>query len=250
MRVPDAEVARILSALGMRVEAIADGWRVTPPSRRFDIEIEEDLIEEVVRVHGYERVPTRAPSGELRLSLRPEAEVAPARLRAQLAARDYREAICYSFVARELLEHWSLADGVVPLANPLSADLAVMRTSLLPGLVQALRHNRHRQQERVRLFETGLVFSKVDGELRQQARVAAVANGRALAESWAAGKRELDFFDAKGDLASVLTLSGASRKVEFKPATKPWLHPGRSAELVLDGTPAGVVGALHPRLLK
>jgi len=250
MHVAEADVERIQRALGMHVDVVADGWQVTPPSRRFDIAIEEDLIEEVVRVHGYERVPTRAPSGELRLSLRPEAELAPTRLRAQLAARDYREAICYSFVARELLEYWSLADGSVPLANPLSADLAVMRTSLLPGLVQAIRHNLNRQQERVRLFETGLVFGKQDGELRQLPRLAAAACGRAAAESWSTGKRELDFFDMKADLESVLVLATAERKIEFRTASQPWLHPGRSAEFVIDGKPAGLICALHPRLLK
>ena len=250
MSVPDAEVTRILGALGMRVEGVADGWQVTPPSRRFDIAIEEDLIEEVVRVHGYERVPTRAPSGELRLSLRPEAELAPTRLGAQLAARDYREAICYSFVARELLEHWSLADGAVPLANPLSADLGIMRTSLLPGLVQAIRHNLHRQQERVRLFETGLVFANTGNELRQVPRLAAAACGRAATESWAADKRELDFYDVKADLESVLTLAAGHAAIEFRAISLPWLHPGRSAEIMLDGKAAGFVGALHPRLLK
>jgi phenylalanyl-tRNA synthetase beta chain len=250
LHVDDAEVARILSALGMHVDAIADGWQVTPPSRRFDIEIEEDLIEEVVRVYGYERVPTRAPSGELRLNLRPEAELAPARLRAQLAARDYREAICYSFVANELLEHWSLSDGAVPLANPLSADLAIMRTSLLPGLVQAIRYNLHRQQPRVRLFETGLVFNNASSELQQVPRIAAVACGRAAAESWAVDKRELDFYDIKADIESVLMLAGGRSNVEFQAAAVPWLHPGRSAEIRLDNQFAGWVGALHPRLLK
>ena len=249
MRVADAEVARILSALGMRVDAIADGWQVTPPTRRFDIEIEEDLIEEVVRVHGYERVPTRAPSGELRLNLRAEAALAPARLRAQLAARDYREAICYSFVARELLEQWSLADSAVSLANPLSADLAVMRTSLLPGLVQAIRHNLNRQQERVRLFETGLVFSN-PADLSQVPRLAGAACGRAAAESWSADKRELDFYDIKADLESVLALAGHGGAVQFRATSAPWLHPGRSAEIVIGGNTAGHIGALHPRLLK
>jgi phenylalanyl-tRNA synthetase beta chain len=250
MRVPDAEVTRILTALGMRVDTVADGWQVTPPSRRFDIAIEEDLIEEVVRVHGYDRVPTRAPSGELRLDLRAEAELAPARLCAQLAARDYREAICYSFVARELLELWSLGDGAVPLANPLSADLAVMRTSLLPGLGQALRHNLHRQQERVRLFESGLVFNNAGGVLQQVPRIGAVACGRAAAESWAVDKRELDFYDIKADFESVIALSGRKAGIEFRSANVAWLHPGRSAEVVLDGNVAGHVGALHPRLLK
>jgi len=250
MRVADAEVDRILRALGMRVEPNADGWQVLAPSRRFDIEIEEDLIEEVVRVHGYERVPTHAPSGELRLSLRAEAQIAGTRLRAQLAARGYREAICYSFVAAELLQRWSLDEGGVALANPLSADLAVMRTSLLPGLVEALKRNRNRQQERVRLFESGLVFSNTGGELRQVGHLAGVACGRADAESWASGKRELDFFDIKGDVESVLALAGHRANLAFRPLAPAWLHPGRSAEILLGTTPVGSVGCLHPRLLK
>ena len=250
MRVADAEVERILRALGMRVDANADGWQVLAPPRRFDIEIEEDLIEEVVRVHGYERVPTHPPSGELRLALRAEAQVAGTRLRAQLAARGYREAICYSFVAPELLQRWSLEQGAVALANPLSADLAVMRTSLLPGLVEALRRNRNRQAERVRLFESGLVFNSGGGELRQVPRLAAVACGRAEQESWSSGKRELDFFDIKGDVESVLKLAGRRANVAFRPLDAGWLHPGRSAEIVLENKPIGVLGCLHPRLLK
>ncbi len=251
MRVDDAEVERILGALGIRVTAEADGWQVVPPSRRFDIAIEEDLIEEVVRVHGYERVPTRAPSGELRLMLCPEAEVAPRRLRAQLAARGYHEAVSYSFVAPELLERWSCADGAEVLANPLSTDLAVMRTSLLPGLVEALRHNLNRQQERVRLFELGRVFHRDAEGPRETVRVALVACGRAAAESWAApDKRGVDFFDVKGDIESLVALGGHRADVRFAPLDRPALHPGRSAAVLIDGREAGVLGSLHPRLLK
>jgi phenylalanyl-tRNA synthetase beta chain len=249
MSVADDQVVAILRALGMRVESAPDGWRVTAPSRRFDIAIEEDLIEEVVRVHGYERVPMRSPSGELRLGLRPEAEVAPTRQGAQLAARGYRGAICYSFVARELLQRWSLDKGAVALANPLSADLAVMRTSLLPGLVEALKHNLNRQQERVRLFESGLVFSQKGAELCQDAHLAIVACGRALPESWSSDKRELDFFDVKADIGSVLALAGNAESLAFGATERPYLHPGRSAEMLLGGQVIGVVGGLHPRLL-
>ncbi len=250
MSVADAEVERILRALGMRVDTVADGWLATPPSRRFDIAIEEDLIEEIARVHGYERVPTHAPSGELRLALRSEAQVAPVRVRAQLAARGYREAICYSFVARDLLRCWSMEEAAVALANPLSADLGVMRTSLLPGLIEALKRNLNRQQERVRLFETGLVFTQRASELKQVPRLAAVACGRAMPESWTGDKRQLDFYDLKADLDTTLALGGRRGQIEFLPAGEAWLHPGRSAEVRIDGVSAGVVGSLHPRLLK
>lgn len=252
LAVPDAEVERILRALGMDVAADADGWIATPPSRRFDIEVEEDLIEEIARVHGYERVPTRAPSGQLKLGLPSEANVAPARIRAQLAARDYREAICYSFVAKDQLACWSREAGALALANPLSVDLAVMRTSLLPGLVEALKHNLHRQQERVRLFELGRVFvAAADGGAPvETVRLAAIACGRATAENWNAERRDVDFHDVKGDLESVLALRGLVGDVEFQPLDRPDFHPGRSAEIVIGGIRAGVIGSLHPRLSK
>ncbi len=248
--VADAEVERILTALDMNVERTSDGWKATPPTRRFDIEIEEDLIEEVARIHGYDNVPTHAPSGELALHLRPEKEVSTARLNSQLASSGYREAICYSFVAPELLEKWSLADGAVALANPLSADLAVMRTSLLPGLVEILKSNRNRQQERVRLFETGLIFNNAGGELKQTPNIAAVACGRAQPESWTGDKRVVDFYDLKADVEDLLGLASGKRAVEYRPSNRAYLHPGRSAEVIVDGKSIGIVGGLHPRLLK
>lgn len=249
MDVADVEVERILRALGMAVVATDAGWSVTPPARRFDIEIEEDLIEEVVRVHGYERVPTRAPSGQLRLRLPPEAQVPADRVRTQLVASGYYEAVCYSFVAREWLQRWTREDGAVALANPLSADLAVMRTSLLPGLVEALKHNANRQQERIRLFEIARVFHAGGDAPRETRRVAAVACGRAQPEHWVGEKRAVDFFDIKADLESLIGLAGG-RRAEFNPIERPDFHPGRSAEVRVDGVVLGQVGALHPRLLK
>jgi phenylalanyl-tRNA synthetase beta chain len=248
--VSDTEVERILSALDMNVERTSDGWKATPPSRRFDIDIEEDLIEEVARIHGYDNVPTHPPSGELALHLRPENEVAMSRLNSQLASSGYREAICYSFIAPELLEKWSLSDGAVALSNPLSADLAVMRTSLLPGLIEVLKTNRNRQQERVRLFETGLIFNNAGGALAQTPNIAAVACGRAAPESWTGDKRTVDFYDIKADVENVLALGGGKRAIEYRPSGRAWLHPGRSAEVVVDGKSIGIVGGLHPRLLK
>ncbi|MEO8673860.1 MAG: phenylalanine--tRNA ligase subunit beta [Tahibacter sp.] len=250
MPVPDAEVERILRALGMQVVDIDSGWQVTAPSRRFDIDIEEDLIEEVIRVHGYERVPTRAPSGQLKLGLPPEATISAQRLRTQMVARGYFEAVCYSFVARDWLAAWSREPGAVALSNPLSADLAVMRTSLLPGLTQALLHNRNRQQERVRLFELARVFHTGDEGPVETSRIAAVVCGRSAPEDWTGDKRSVDYFDIKADLESLLGLAGRQRNLTFQPSNRPEFHPGRHAEVILDGRPIGFVGALHPRLLK
>ncbi|MEO8742481.1 MAG: phenylalanine--tRNA ligase subunit beta, partial [Lysobacteraceae bacterium] len=219
--VADSEVERILRALGMAVEVCEDGWDVTAPSRRFDIEIEEDLIEEIARIHGYEAIPTAMPSGEIRVAAVSETCVPESDMRRQLAARDYREAITYAFVDASLLATWSLDAGAVALANPLSAELGVMRTALLPGLVQALRHNAARQQSRVRLFELGRVFSIAgnapDAAPVETLRVAAACCGNASAEQWGQPVRALDFYDLKADLESLAALGGANTALCYQP---------------------------------
>lgn len=249
--VADAEVTRILAALGMQVEAAGDGWIATPPSRRFDIAIEEDLIEEVARIHGYEKIPDHAPSGELAGPSLREDRVALGLAREQLAARGYLEAITYAFVAREQLVDWGLDEGVIALANPLSADLSVMRTSLLPGLVAALAANSSRQQARVRLFEVGRAYHAAADAPRETARVAAVASGGAFAEQWGEAVRPLDYFDVKGDLESLLALAGTEAgSFTFSAGGPGWLHPGRAATVLREGTVVGHLGALHPQLQK
>lgn len=259
MTVDDAEVVRILAALGMDVEATDAGWHVIVPTRRFDITLEEDLIEEVARIHGYDRVPSRLPQGSAVPPRADETRVPLASLSAALRARDLCEAICFSFVDADLLAGWGLEDGglqssTVALANPLSRELAVMRPSLLPGLVQALTRNLVRQQTRVRLFETGRVFhapAVVGDAPRETERVAWVVTGSRAADAWANGREPVDFADIKGDLESLARLSGAS--LAFRPARVAWLHPGRSAEVWREdtsGTPErlGWLGELHPRL--
>ena len=253
LQVADAEVERILRALGLTVDGVADGWEVTPPTRRFDIAIEEDLIEEIARILGYERIPTTLPSGASRLVAPTEARVDEATLRRQLAARDFLEAINYAFVDADLLEQWQLTRDAVPLANPLSAELGVMRTSLLPGLVAALGRNAARQQSRLRLFELGNVFhAAADGgaPLHTQ-RMAAVACGDATGEQWGANARVVGFHDLKGDLESLAAASRAT--LLFRASAPAWAHPGRSADVFrvgADGSEVrlGWIGQLHPRL--
>ena len=246
--VADAEVERILRALGMQVAATADGWSVLPPTRRFDIALEEDLIEEVARIHGYDAIPTTTPAGQIRLAAPPEGRVADAVLRRQLTGRDYLEAINYAFVDGELLAAWQLQEGAVALANPLSGELGVMRTSLLPGLVAALGRNRARQQPRVRLFELGRVFHLTAAAPLETPRIAAVACGRQAAEQWTADDREVDFYDLKADVEALLALADAT--AEFRPDASPFGHPGRSASVWRDGQRIGWVGHLHPGLAK
>ena len=254
LQVPDERVQRILVALGLAVEACAEGWQVTAPSRRFDIAIEEDLIEEVARIHGYDTIPTTLPSGASRLAAPSEARIDGGDVRRHLATRDYLEAINYAFVDAALLESWAAMDDAVMIANPLSAELGVMRTSLLPGLVSALGRNVARQQSRVRLFETGNVFTAVDGEppLHTQ-RVAAVACGDALAEQWSGQSRAVGFHELKGDLESLAALSGA--ELVYHAVAAPWAHPGRCAQVSRSSDSGameslGWIGQLHPRLLQ
>ncbi|MEO7148682.1 MAG: phenylalanine--tRNA ligase subunit beta [Rhodanobacteraceae bacterium] len=252
--IDDAQVTQILSALGMKVESQKEGWSVTPSGRRFDLEREEDLIEELARIHGYDRIPTRLPAGAPPAPSDEESRLPGSALRQQLAARDYHEAVCYAFVDAQRLRLWQLDAGAVSLANPLSAEMAVMRTSLLPGLVDALCANRHRQQARVRLFEIGRSFhgngNGQDAPVEID-RIAAVACGAAHAEQWSEPARALDFFDLKGDLESVIALTAASRTWSFDQNDLPsWLHPGRGARVLRDGVAVGAIGALHPALLR
>jgi phenylalanyl-tRNA synthetase beta chain len=250
VEVADAEVARILAALGMQVTATADGWQVVAPSSRFDIEREEDLIEEVARIFGYDNIPTATPAGALALAAEPEARIGELALREQLAARGYHEAVNLSFVPAELLARWGLGGQGVPLANPLSADLAVMRPSLLPGLVEALRHNRARQQERVRLFEVARVFAAGNPPVETPS-LAIAAGGAARAEQWGEPARPLDFFDLKGELDALIAWGGEPQRWSLRTDELPrWLHPGRSARVLRDGATVGHLGALHPQLAR
>jgi phenylalanyl-tRNA synthetase beta chain len=253
IEIPDIEVERILETLGMQVERTGDGWRATPPSRRFDIAIEEDLIEEVARIHGYDRIPVKAPAGDLAPSLPSESRLADGLIRRTLTARGWQEAITFAFVDRQLLETWQLADRAIPLANPLSADLGVMRTSQLPGLVQALAYNRARQQDRVRLFELGRSFhARGEGEAPLEIdRLTLAVCGPANEEHWGQRRRPVDFHDLKGDLQTLIALGGDADRWVFEAASDlRALHPGRAARVSVDGKAVGFIGALHPSLLK
>jgi phenylalanyl-tRNA synthetase beta chain len=181
----------------------------------------------------------------------PEAKLGASAFRAQLAARDYVEAVCFAFLDARTLKQWKLDEGAVPLANPLSAELGVMRTSLLPGLVSALIANRRRQQERVRLFEIGNVFAAGKDAPVETARIAGVAVGTAFAEQWGeTPRRPLDFFDLKGDVESMLALTRSAHEFRWEPGGPEWLHPGQSATVFRGERRVGSAGALHPDLVR
>ena len=250
--IDDAEVERILRALGMEVAATGEGWQVTAPSRRFDIAIEEDLIEELARIHGYERIPTTLPGGASRVAMPSETRLEELSVRRQLLARELQETINFAFVDAQLLQQWQLQDNLVPLANPLSAELAVMRPALLPGLVATLGRNVARQAGRVRLFEIGRAFAAQSGQgapapLETQ-RVAVAVCGDADAEQWGVQARRVDFHDLKGDLEALAAASGA--QLSFEPSREPFGHPARSADVYRGDTRLGWIGQIHPRLAK
>ncbi len=252
MAIADAEIERILTALDMRLAREQGAWIVVPPSRRFDIECEEDLIEEIARIHGYDRIPVSLPVVGSRVVTEPETRVGDSMFRDALCASDYLQAIHYAFVSSASLEVWGLQDAAVPLANPLSAEFAVMRTSLLPGLAASVQANRNRQQSRVRLFELGRTFQQgSDGEAPTEIEsLAGMMVGTVQPEHWHQPLRNVDFYDIKGDVETLLALTGESGRYRFEHDHLPlWLHPGRGARLLADGRSIGALGALHPQLL-
>lgn len=246
-----SEIEALLTGLGLGVEASGEAqWSVEVPSHRFDISLEVDLIEELARLYGYNRLPVRYPQARLAPQASPEARSDLPDLRRLLVARGYQEAITYSFIDPKLFELFS--PGVEPLllANPISTDMAAMRASLWPGLVKALQHNLNRQQDRVRLFESGLRFvGQLDG-LKQEPMLAGVVCGSRLPEGWAQGRETVDFFDVKADVEAVLGFAGALDAFTFVPGQHPALHPGQTARIERDGQEVGYLGALHPELVK
>lgn len=242
------DIEDMLARLGMEVITRESGqhWTVIAPRHRFDISIEQDLIEELARLYGYDRLPTRSPQGALQVAATPEAQLDIGRIRRALVARGYQEVVTYSFVDPELQQLLDPAHPPLALANPISADMAVMRTTLWAGLISTARFNLNRQQDRLRLFETGLRFVPGEDGLRQEPFLAGLLYGNVLPEGWTNPARKVDFFDAKGDLEALLALTGRDFRVE--PGSNPALHPGQSAVVLHAGHPVGALGALHPRI--
>ncbi|NRB58196.1 MAG: phenylalanine--tRNA ligase subunit beta [Salinicola sp.] len=248
VRLADEEIQRIFRSLGMTSSVSGQTWHVQVPSWRFDVSIEEDLIEELARIHGYNRLPATRPEARLKLAADDEATQPLRRLRRHMVSRGYQEAVTYSFVSPEL-QSLIVPDGVSPvLANPISSDMSVMRHSLFPGLIKALTHNLNRQQQRVRLFEAGLVFQGPLDDLTQTPMFGGLICGPRSAEGWSVSREGVDFFDLKGDLESLIAMSGCAEEWTFVSASHPALHPGRSARLERNGKPVGWLGALHPQV--
>jgi phenylalanyl-tRNA synthetase beta chain len=244
------EVTDIFRRLEMQVASTPEGWVVTPPTFRFDIAIEEDLIEEVGRMFGYDAIPATPGQAIERLGLADESAVEADRVADLLAARGYAEAITYSFIDPALEELVNPGTERVEVANPIASDMAVLRRSLWPGLINAARVNVSHQRQRLRLFEVGPQFSAAPQGVNQTSVVAGLALGTRQPEHWDGAGPEVDYFDVKGDVEALLGLTGAAGDFRFEPGEHPALSPGRTARIVRGGRGVGWLGVLHPELAK
>ena len=252
--VSHAQVSTTFERLGFVFNATADAFIVTPPSFRFDIAIEEDLIEEVARIIGFDNIPANPPVAAAVMRQAPEIQRSAHTIRAEMAGLDYQEVINFSFV-EDVWEHDMLGTkDPIRLLNPIASQLAVMRTSLLPGLVANIRYNANRKQSRVRVFELGRVFSRNDqvkdgpltvAGIEQPQKLAGAVWGGTNPDQWGLATKNVDFFDVKRDVE--VLLDGRLADLRFVALAHPLLHPGRSAQILLDGKQIGLIGELHPK---
>ena len=247
IKIDRVEVERILEGLGFWVVGHKQGWLCTAPSWRFDMGLEVDLIEELARLIGFDAIPSQPIKASLIPVGVPETRRALRMAKNDLVARGYFEAVTFSFVAPEVQSYFDPELSPIALKNPISADLAVMRTSLIPGLLKAIAHNASRQQSRVKLFETGLKF--MSGEGTEQIPMLAIAvSGLRDLEGWSTDKTAADFFDLKGTLEGLLANLGD--RLTFEASVFPGLHDGQSAAILVDGKCVGRIGAVHPSVRK
>lgn len=243
-------IEHYLERLTFRLEKISEGWNVNVPARRSDVTKEIDLIEEVARLYGYEKIPCHQPVGALQVEMNSEATLSLRQLRDAFCHLDYHEVITYSFIDKKTQALFDPERTPKALLNPMTAEMAVMRTSLWPGLLNTLLYNLNRQQTRVRLFETGLCFLPEGETVRQEMMIGGLIYGSASEEQWGIPTRLVDFFDLKGDLINIIKLTRSESLFELKPSVHPALHPGQTAQILRNGNVVGALGALHPALLQ
>jgi phenylalanyl-tRNA synthetase beta chain len=250
VQIPRPEIEDILRRLGMQVAGAGDVLGVIPPSHRFDIAIEPDLIEEIGRIYGYDNIPR----SDARMPQRPqpatERAVTRERMRLLLVDRGYQETITYSFVEPRLQRLLFPKRKALALENPISAEMSEMRISLWPGLIEALRFNLRRQQERVRIFEVGTRFDVEGGQLAEAQGIAGLITGPALPEQWGAEKRGADFYDLKSDVEALFALTGRQAAISYIAEAHDSLHPGKSAAIYDRNVRVGWLGQLQPEIAR
>ncbi len=248
VEIDDATVEDILTRLGMQVQSVSDGWKIVAPSCRFDVSIEADLIEEIGRIYGYANIPENLSAAPVSIQAVPEASFHLLRAKELLVDRGYQEAITYSFIAPELAGLLTPDARQIRLANPISADMSVMRASLWPGLLSTLQYNLARQHERVRLFESGQVFLETKDDIEQPEMLAGLVYGERMPQKWNNAPGKVDFYDIKGDLEVILELVGDPDSFAIRPIEDVSLHPGQAAAVWRNGEEIGRLGMLHPGL--
>ena len=251
--ISDEDVVEILTKLGFDVVVESTAWSVTTRTYRFDMAIEEDLIEEVARIYGYNNIPNIAPQASLVMSDHNESDLSVRIVRQTLISRGFQEAITYSFVDPKLQQLIHPEQKTMVLPHPISTEMSVMRLSMFTGLLTTVAYNQKRQQSRVRLFETGLRFvpdDSAESGVRQDAMIGGVISGTNVDEHWSMESKTVDFFDLKGDLESILGLTAAPSEFTFKTAQHSALHPGQYAEILRNDRVIGYIGAVHPNLEK
>ncbi|GHA98431.1 phenylalanine--tRNA ligase subunit beta [Shewanella indica] len=251
--IDDTDVEQILTRLGFQVVKQGSDWQVKTATYRFDMAIEEDLIEEVARIYGYNNIPNTAPLARLSMTDHKESDLKLSRVRALLVARGFQEAVTYSFVDPKLQKLVHPDSDAMVLPNPISSEMSAMRLSMFTGLLNAVGYNQARQQARVRLFETGLRFipdAQAESGVRQQTMLGAVIAGPQSDEHWSMESKTVDFFDLKGDLEAIIGLTVSEAEFSFKGAQHPAMHPGQCAEILRNDRVIGYIGAVHPSLEK
>ena len=253
INISDGQIEQILQGLGFSLNLTSCScWSVTVPSWRFDIEIEEDLIEEVCRVHGYDLLPACLPTTVMQTTSVNESNISDSQLRQSLVNRGYHEVISFSFIDPNISQLFEQKYQAMELSNPISNDMSVMRTSLLPGLTSVFKYNQSRQQQRIRLFEIGQVFIEHNNQsgIDQDFYLAAIISGHRYLDNWQNKAENVNFFDIKGDLQALMGLSGCQDTFEFKLGEKKHgaVHPGQYADVFRSGKYIGIVGALHPEV--
>ncbi|CNK66410.1 Phenylalanyl-tRNA synthetase beta chain [Yersinia aldovae ATCC 35236] len=250
-QVSSKQVSDILRRLGCQVTEQGDNWEAIAPSWRFDMEIEEDLVEEVARIYGYNNIPDAPVRADLVMTKHREADLSLKRVKTLLVDRGYQEAITYSFVDPKIQALLHPGQEPLVLPSPISIDMSAMRLSLLTGLLTAVVYNQNRQQSRLRLFESGLRFvpdTTADLGVRQDVMLAGVIAGHCFEEHWDLARQPVDFYDLKGDLEAILELTGKLSDVQFRAESHSALHPGQSAAIYLLGERIGFIGVVHPEL--
>lgn len=250
LELPAEQIEEMLTRLGMKVSSTDAGWKVDAPSYRFDMAIEADLIEEIARIYGYNKLPVNTPSAAIGLQIQEEVQTPVEVIKQLWVDLGYQEAITYSFVDPKIQQLVDPSVDALALANPISADMGVMRSTLWVGLIKAAEHNLNRQQDTVRLFETGLRFvPQANGELEQTPMISGILCGQQVSKGWTNPSAKVDFYDLKGDVEAMLGLNGAS-DIRFERGEHSALHPGQAAKVVKNGKDIGLLGALHPELQK